>query len=223
VPGVANVSSIVVAGDALGATWQPELISARSSFEFDRAFTSLARHELAQGAWLDHECSWARGTDDLCARAIASIPWQSNTVTMYDRIVAEPRLTCFALHDHLDEFPEVEAMSIALSARYERDLCRIGAALYRDGNDSVAWHGDRFPTDMVEPMVAIVSLGARRQLRVRPRGGGTSSIGVTLAAGDLVVLGGTVHRTHEHCVPKTRRAVGARLSVMFREPSSIAG
>lgn len=218
---MANISSIEVGGRAIGATWQPELISAQPSLEFDRAFTARARHELIRGAWVDHAPGWARGTDDLCARAITTIPWRSNTVTMYDRIVVEPRLTCFELHDRLGEFPEIEAMSIALSARYDRDLCRIGAALYRSGNDSVAWHGDRFPADMVEPMVAIVSLGARRQLRVRPRGGG-ASLGVRLAAGDLVVLGGTIHRTHEHCVPKTRRAVGARLSLMFREPATTA-
>ena len=215
---MANISSIAVGGTALRATWQPELTSTGPRFEFDRSFGSCIRHDLGAGTWVEHGPTWARGTDDLCARAVSTVPWLSNTVTMYDRVIAEPRLTCFALHERLHEFPEIEALSIALSARYDRDLCRIGAALYRDGNDSVAWHGDRFPAGMAEPMVAIVSLGARRQLRIRPCGGG-ASFGFTLAPGDLIVLGGTVHRSHEHSVPKTRRAVGTRISLMFREPS----
>jgi alkylated DNA repair dioxygenase AlkB len=135
---------------------------------------------------------------------------------MYDRLVTEPRLTQFRVHEHLDRWPEVAHLAAALSARYDRDLGRIGAALYRDGNDSVAWHGDRTEPGVVEPLVAIVSLGATRALRIRPRGGGRSQE-LRLRCGDLVVMGGTMQHTHEHCVPKTRRAVGPRLSLMFRD------
>ena len=202
--------------------WQGDLFCTARPFAYDRNFGGLHRTALGAGAWVDHCPGWLHGGDALLTRLAAKLPWERHTVTMYDRIVDEPRLTQFRVHDHLEQFPEIAAMSAALSVRYERDLCRIGAALYRDGNDSVAWHGDRFDASMIEPMAAILSLGARRQLRVRPRGGGPS-LGFVLHPGDLVVLGGTVHRTHEHCVPKSRRATGARVSVMFREPSSSAG
>ena len=50
-----------------------------------------------------------------------------------------------------------------------------GLCLYRDGNDSVAWHGDTIGRSSTEDtMVAIVSLGATRVFALRPRGGGRS-------------------------------------------------
>jgi alkylated DNA repair dioxygenase AlkB len=216
---MANVRSIQT--EPGGLEWQADLFAAAEPLGFDRSFAGIRRSVLSTGAWIDHVERWVRGSDELLVRLGAELPWERHTVTMYDRLVDEPRLTQFRVHDHLECFPEIAAMSAALSVRYQRDLCRVGAALYRDGNDSVAWHGDRFDAAMVDPMVAIVSFGAARQLRVRPRGGGPS-IGFVLHPGDLIVLGGTIHRSHEHCIPKTRRRVGARVSVMFREPSSIA-
>ena len=68
-------------------------------------------------------------------------------------------------------------------------------------------------------MVAIVSLGAPRRLLLRPRAGGGNGApraAFTLAAGDLLVMGGSCQRTWEHAVPKTRRPVGPRISVQFR-------
>jgi len=206
-----------------GRAWQASLFGtagpAGAAAPVDPTFNGMRRLDLGRGAWIDHLPGWLAGGDDLCARLAADLPWLRHTVTMYDRMLDEPRLTQFRVHEHLDRFPELGAIASVLSEHYRRDLTRIGAALYRDGNDSVAWHGDSFAPGAVEPMVAIVSLGATRQLRVRPRGGGPSSQFV-LQCGDLVVLGGTIHRTHEHCVPKTRRAVGPRISLMWREPST---
>ena len=63
--------------------------------------------------------------------------------------------------------------------------------------------------------MAIVSLGAPRQLALRPRGGGPSRR-VALGPGDLLVMGGSCQRTWDHAVPKTARPVGPRISVQFR-------
>jgi alkylated DNA repair dioxygenase AlkB len=216
---MANVRSITVSAaeaiDRLGA-WQPSLFGGAPTVHSDPGFVGLRRIDLGAGAWVDHCPGWVRGADGLFERLVAELPWERHTVTMYDRLLDEPRLTQFRVHDHLDRFPEAAHLAAALSARYDRDLARIGAALYRDGNDSVAWHGDRTEPGVVEPLVAIVSLGATRALRIRPRGGGRSQE-LRLRCGDLVVMGGTMQHTHEHCVPKTRRAVGPRLSLMFRD------
>ena len=94
-------------------------------------------------------------------------------------------------------------------------LVAITANLYRDGNDSVAWHGDRIGRKHADTVVAILSLGSTRRFLLRPDGGGPS-IRYELAPGDLIVLGGTCQKTWEHCVPK-RAWAGPRISVMFRE------
>ena len=90
-----------------------------------------------------------------------------------------------------------------------------GCCYYRDGRDSVAWHGDRIGRGRsADTMVAIVSVGDPRRLALRPRGGG-ESISVEMGHGDLVVMGGSCQRTWEHSVPKVAHA-GPRMSVQFR-------
>jgi alkylated DNA repair dioxygenase AlkB len=106
-------------------------------------------------------------------------------------------------------------MAGALSARYDRVFDSVGVALYRDGSDSVAWHRDRIDPALVGPVVALVSLGSARTLRLRSfeRRGATRPF--ALLPGDLFVMGGATVRTWEHSVPKVG-AAGARLSVQFR-------
>jgi alkylated DNA repair dioxygenase AlkB len=106
-------------------------------------------------------------------------------------------------------------MAAALSERFGSDLSVISANLYRDGKDSVAWHGDRVARTRPETVVAILSLGSPRRFLLRPKGGGRS-LRLEPAPGDLIVLGGTCQRTWEHSVPKRAQA-GPRISVMFRE------
>ena len=101
-----------------------------------------------------------------------------------------------------------------LSARYEVNFTQIGANLYRHGADSVAWHGDRVARQLPSAVVALVSLGATRPLRLRPSGGG-ASVSFPLASGDLLVMGGSCQRTWQHSVPKVRGS-GPRISVQFR-------
>ena len=102
-----------------------------------------------------------------------------------------------------------------LGRRYGVRLPSISANLYRDGRDSVAWHGDRIGDVRSDAVVAILSLGSTRTLLLRPDGGGPS-IAFPMRSGDLLVQGGTCQRTFEHCVPKRAHA-GPRISVMFRQ------
>ncbi len=95
-------------------------------------------------------------------------------------------------------------------------LVTAGLCLYRDGHDSVAWHGDTIGRGRhADTVVAILSLGSERALLLRERGGGASRR-FRLGPGDLLVMGGSCQRTHEHAVPKTATSVGPRISVQFR-------
>jgi alkylated DNA repair dioxygenase AlkB len=132
---------------------------------------------------------------------------------MWDTVVDEPRLTTGSWADPPEPAP---AMAAALSARYGLDLSATSANLYRDGADSVAWHGDTSGRRRDTTVVAIVSLGEPRRFLLRPKGGGRS-LRFTPAHGDLLVLGGTCQRTWDHSVPKCA-AAGSRISLMFREP-----
>ena len=143
---------------------------------------------------------------------------------MYDREVYVPRLVCFYGDGAPLPDPVLDQAREALTAHYGHELrepfVTAGLCLYRDGRDSVAWHGDRTGRGSAEDtMVAIVSLGAPRALMLRPRGGGPA-LRRSLGHGDLLVMGGSCQRTWEHAVPKTSGATGPRISVQFR-PSGV--
>jgi alkylated DNA repair dioxygenase AlkB len=184
----------------------------------DERFAGRRRVELAHGAWLDVVPGWLRGADTLFHRELAHTPWQGREVRMYDRVVREPRLTHRWVlgRDTPAELPDpvLVRMAEVLSAEYGESFTQIGANLYRDGADSVAWHGDRVARDLPTATVALVSLGAVRPFRLRPTGGGRS-VGLLPGPGDLLVLGGTCQRTWQHAVPKAHR-VGPRISIQFR-------
>ena len=192
-------------------TWQPSLLAIDEP-DFDRTLAAAKRRFLGEGAWVDVVPGWVAGADTLFDQVHASAPWKAYERPMYERIVDVPRLTTGGWEDHP---PVLDRMARCLGRRYGVRLPSISANLYRDGRDSVAWHGDRIGQVRSDAVVAILSLGATRTLLLRPEGGGPS-IAVPMQSGDLVVQGGTCQRTYQHCVPKRAR-VGPRISVMFRQ------
>jgi alkylated DNA repair dioxygenase AlkB len=192
-------------------TWQPSLLGGDRP-AFDPALAGVEHRDLGSGAWCDLLAGWVTG-DSALFEAVADVaPWAEHERPMYDRTVVEPRLTTRVWDDPPDPLP---GMAAALSRRYGCDLSTISANLYRDGRDSVAWHGDRVGRRRSQTVVAIVSLGAPRRFLLRPVGGGPS-LRLTPGSGDLLVLGGTCQRTWQHSVPKCASA-GPRISIMFRE------
>lgn len=180
----------------------------------------LHRHVLGAGAWIDVGRDWlAPVADELMESLVHQVPWRAERRAMYDRVVDVPRLLhTYGPGETLPHDGLAHARD-ALSAHYAAELgepfVSAGCCFYRDGNDSVTWHGDTFGRGASDDtMVAIVSFGDPRRLALRPRGGGAST-GVTMGHGDLVVMGGSCQRTWEHAVPKVAHA-GPRLSVQFR-------
>ena len=181
----------------------------------------LNRTELSGGAWLDVCPAWLPGADELFLRLYDTVPWAAERRPMYDRVVDVPRLLSFYGEDVPLPDPALLRAREALDRHYADELGEpfrtAGLCLYRDGRDSVAWHGDRIGRGRTEDtMVAIISLGSPRTLMLRPLGGGGAVLRHDLGHGDLVVMGGSCQRTWQHAIPKTSRAVGARISVQFR-------
>ncbi len=180
----------------------------------------IVRTELSGGAWVDHLPGWLTGSDQVLDGLLADVPWRAEERQMYDRRVAVPRLLCWYNGASPFPHPVLEAARAALNAHYRPEpvdrFVTAGLCLYRDGADSVAWHGDRIGRGAhADTMVAILSVGSARTLTLRPRGGG-SGPKFHLGHGDLAVMGGSCQRTWEHAVPKTTRPVGPRISIQFR-------
>jgi alkylated DNA repair dioxygenase AlkB len=185
----------------------------------------VTRHLLTRGAWVDHLPGWVEGSDAVLDVLLGDIGWRGDRRQMYDREVDVPRLLRWYGSGQTLPHPALTEARGALNAHYGPELgepfVTAGMCLYRDGRDSVAWHGDRIGRSRTEDtMVAIVSFGSPRALMLRPVGGG-ASLRFTLGHGDLVVMGGSCQRTWEHCIPKTTKPVGRRVSVQYR-PRGVA-
>ncbi len=183
-------------------------------------FEHAERRHLGNGAWIDYRSGWLDDADSLFDELRNDIPWRAERRHMYDRVLDVPRLVSF--HDLVAEpppHPRLKQIRRRLNDSYAGELgepfTTAGLCLYRDGNDSVAWHGDTIGRGRSQDtLVAILSLGDPRRLALRPRGGG-ESLSFELGHGDLLVMGGSCQRTWEHAVPKVAHA-GPRISVQFR-------
>jgi alkylated DNA repair dioxygenase AlkB len=181
----------------------------------------LQRTPLTDGAWIDILPAWLTGADELFSRLQQQVPWRAERRHMYDRVVDVPRLLCFYDEDELLPDPMLVEARAALNAHYSAELgepfVTAGLCLYRDGRDSVAWHGDTIGRGSTQDtMVAILSLGTPRPLLLRPARGGGPTLRHEVGHGDLLVMGGSCQRTWQHAIPKSARPTGPRISVQFR-------
>jgi alkylated DNA repair dioxygenase AlkB len=180
----------------------------------------IRRTELSAGAWIDILPGWLTGADELFERLLHAVPWRAERRRMYERVVDVPRLLCF--YDDGDTLPDpllTQAKDV-LGGHYAAELgepfVTAGLCLYRDGRDSVAWHGDTIGRGSTQDtMVAILSLGTPRPLLLRPVSGG-SALRYDVGHGDLLVMGGSCQRTWQHAIPKSAKPTGPRISVQFR-------
>ena len=201
--------------------WQASLLDQHDKPHFGGVADGLERIHLGLGAWVDVRPGWLTGADAAFDEVRAAIPWQADTRVMWDNVVAVPRLTAFYQTGMPLPHPLLTQARDRLSAHYRDELgepfTSAGCCLYRDGRDSVAWHGDTIGRGSThDTMVAILSLGSARMLTFRPRGGGQTAYRVALGHGDLAVMGGSCQRTWEHAIPKTAKPVGPRISIQFR-------
>lgn len=180
---------------------------------FDASFARLERTWLSEDAWVDYAPGWLSGHEELFQRLANTVRFRQEERTMYERVVAVPRLIAVLPAD--GEIPSViEAARRTLSQRYGEDFTRISLGYYRNGRESVAWHGDYVARKLPNALVATLSVGAPRRFLLRPSGGG-KSVGLSLGWGDLIVMGGSCQRTFQHSIPKVAHAP-PRISIMFR-------
>ena len=199
---------------------QPSLFGSSGELGVGELGGVVERRRLSHGAWVDLRPGFVSAADELFDALASTVPWHEERMHIYDSTVQVPRL--------LARYPQGEALPHSvldevrstLNAHYAEELgepfVSVGLCLYRDGSDSVAWHGDRVARESShDTMVAIVALGAARPFGLRPKSGG-AGLRLRVGHGDLLVMGGSCQRTWLHAIPKTARCLGARISVQFR-------
>ena len=206
-----RVSSLVV---------QPSLFGSLGDLGVAALGACVERRALSDGAWIDLRPGFVTAADGLFDSLARTVPWHEERMHMYDSTVRVPRLLARYAHGEALPHPVLEEARSSLNAHYADELgepfVSAGLCLYRDGSDSVAWHGDRIARESPrDTMVAILSLGATRPFALRPKAGG-AGLRLHIGHGDLLVMGGSCQRTWLHAIPKTAHCLGARISVQFR-------
>ena len=136
---------------------------------------------------------------------------------MYDREVDVPRLTAhFALPPAPETPQAIAEVAARVTASIGAPFNAVGLNLYRDGRDSVAPHNDHLYEIVPGHPIALVSLGATRRMTIRSKERPGRLIKVDLESGALLIMSYATQLHYTHGVPKTRAAVGERISLAFR-------
>ena len=159
---------------------------------------------------------------------VATTSWRQEPIRMFGKEVLQPRLVAWhgdpgavytysgARHEPVPWTPPLEMIRdrlLPITGPFNSVLCN----LYRDGLDRMGWHADDEPALGPEPLIASVSLGAARTFLLKHRTRkDLGTIKVVLTSGSLLVMQGLTQRDWKHAVPGTRRPVGPRLNLTFR-------
>jgi alkylated DNA repair dioxygenase AlkB len=195
---------------------QPSLLGGGDPAVDPGALSRLRRIALDEEAWVEHLPGWVTGHEALLDHLARTTAWRSERRMMYDRMVDVPRLVAGLPADGPGH-PLLEQIRAILDARYQTRFVNLSLGYYRNGDDSVAWHGDTTARELPQAIVATISLGEPRKFLLRPRAqrGTARTQTFMLGWGDLIVMGGACQRTWEHSIPKVAHA-WPRMAVMYR-------
>jgi alkylated DNA repair dioxygenase AlkB len=160
------------------------------------------------------------------------LPWKQQDLVLFGKAVRQPRLTAWCSDPGVSYrysglslppaawHPALLELRDRLQAALERPFNSVLANAYRDGQDSMGWHADDEAELGPEPCIACISLGAVRQFRLRPRqpaGATQSPVNIGIEPGSLLIMSGDSQQRWQHAVPKTRKPVGLRISLTYRQ------
>ena len=113
--------------------------------------------------------------------------------------------------------PPISSLKKAIEEKLSLSFNSCLLNLYRDGNDSVAWHADDEPELGIEPTIASISLGQERKFIIRNKLNHNDKLTISLPHNSMLVMRGNLQSLYEHKVPKTSLKVNSRLNLTFRK------
>jgi len=148
---------------------------------------------------------------------LEQVPWAAYRRQMYDREVAVPRLVATYGLDAADVPQPIRAAREVAERISSHVYNSVGMNLYRDGNDSVAPHNDKLDGLVRGAPIALLSLGSTRRFTMHTKTTPRRHLRLDLAPGSVLLMSYDTQLHLDHGVPKTRTAVGQRISLAFRD------
>ena len=159
---------------------------------------------------------------------LASVQWQERMIRMYGRDVKVPRLSAWyadqckeytyseALHKPFEWTTELSTLRQDLHNRTTAKFNSVLCNLYRDGQDSVAWHSDDEPELGVEPVIASLSFGETRSFQMRRKDNYRQKHTLDLISGSCLLMSGATQALWQHQVAKSSKVLEPRINLTFR-------
>lgn len=88
--------------------------------------------------------------------------------------------------------------------------------LYQDGHHSMGWYSDNEPELGKDPAVAILSLGAGREIAFRQMTETRTLATLLLTHGSLLFMKPKTQSLFQHAIPKRKKISESRISLTFR-------
>lgn len=170
----------------------------------------------------------AARADALLSTLLTEVPWRADSVRLFGRSHPIPRRHQWygdsaasyrwsgLTMTPLPWMPELAALRQALEQDLGCHFNSVLANLYRDGNDSMGWHADNEPELGDAPRIASLSLGAQRDLQLRPAGTTRVAHTLPLPHGSLLLMGGDMQHNWQHALPRRLRVRQPRINLTFR-------
>jgi alkylated DNA repair dioxygenase AlkB len=151
-------------------------------------------------------------------------PWREYQMPMYDKIVTAPRTVAW-YGTREETGVNTLAWTTELSelrSQVEKETGLMFNAvllnLYRNGNDSVAWHSDKEHRIGSNPNIASVTFGQTRPFKFRHKTNkDVGQVEIPLHHGTLLLMSGTTNTHWEHHIPKSAKEMLPRINLTFRQ------
>lgn len=166
--------------------------------------------------------------DALFKLLLQEVPWQHTAQKMYDRIVTTPRLTAWYGEEDTSYrlggrniianqwLPPLYDLKVKIEERFNCQFNSVLLNLYRDQNDSVAWHRDRESELGNRPVIGSLSLGQARYFDFRRVDDHSQKRSLLLSHGSLLLMKGDLQESWEHRIAKSSQAMTPRINLTFR-------
>lgn len=150
------------------------------------------------------------------ARLRDGVPWRTERRRMYDRDVDVPRLLASFRLDDAALPIDLATIHDCVRERVAAPFDSVGLNFYRDEHDSVAPHNDHLYEIAQGEPIALVSLGAPREMVIRAKLPPRRVLRIELAPGSLLLMSYATQLHYDHGIPKQKAPQSPRISLAFR-------
>ena len=155
-------------------------------------------------------------------------PWREDTIKIFGKVYKQPRLTAlFGEEGKSYSYsgitmspsaftPLLHKLKTLIEKETNIKFNTVLLNLYRDGNDSNGWHSDDEKELGNNPVIASLSLGAKRNFHLKHKKDKSLKFKISLDHGSLLLMKGNTQHHWLHQLPKSKKVTEPRINLTFR-------